>query len=309
MRTTRPATGPRRRAPALIAAMFSAMTAGHHASAQPVEGDAAARADLLDGARRVQAEDYGAAITALERAARGGAGPLAQYNLGLAYRAVGRYRDAVDAWDRYLAAPEPGAPEDRIAATRAERDALLARCSRVRVRFSPDNAVVTVDGAAPPRSRGAEVRAAGVVEWLTDPGEHRIEVRAEGHAPWSQTFVAGAVGSNRTFDVRLSTAPAAGAVTVAGRPIPWWSWLGMGVAAAGFGTAIGFAVDGANIRERCRLDPLGCAANERAIQASLEARTAGTVVSASVGAAGLGLLVTGIVWGPSSPPSLAPTNP
>ncbi len=255
----------------------------------------------MRGAQLLASMNATAAIAPLESAARGGAGPLAWFNLGLAYRAVGRLRDAIDAWDRYLLEPEPSAPSERVSAVRAEREELARRCGLLVLRWAPASATVTVDDRAIATERSAT--AAGSAR--LDPGEHRVAARAPGFDDWSRAVTL-RPGETQEIDVVLSRSPArvipsrvvttvprAATTVPRGEAMPWWGWTGGAVMVAGVATAIALAVDGQAIFDACRAAPAPCAINEAGVQGALDARSAGVVVGASVGAAGLSVLVGG----------------
>jgi hypothetical protein len=287
--------------------------------AEPARAEASPRDELVRGAQLLEGMNATAAIAPLERAARGGAGPLAWFNLGLAYRAVGRLRDAIDAWDRYLSEPEPGAPAERVSAVRTERAALATRCALLVLRWSPASATVTVDDRAVVAASGATTTGSTRL----DPGEHRVEGRAPGFDPWSRAItlrpgetqeIDVVLPRARTLFVPTRAAPSIAPVAASNRAegLPWWGWTGGAVAIAGIATAIALAVDGQAIFDQCRAAPGPCAANEANVQAGLDARTAGVVVGASVGAAGLSVLVGGVVVavvrGPARGATASPTR-
>jgi hypothetical protein len=96
---------------------------------------------------------------------------VVQYNLGLAYRGLGRYRDAIATFRAYLVAPDRAADASRTAAVRAEIDELARRLVPLRVDLRPADATVVVDGRVERAERDV----------LTlDPGLHTVEVSAEG---------------------------------------------------------------------------------------------------------------------------------
>ena len=100
--------------------------------------------------------------------------PLAWFNLALAYRGARRVVAAIDAFERYLAAPEPAAPEVRLTAIRGEVSGLLRSVARLRLSVTPAAAAVRVDGRDVAASDG-EVRV--------DPGTHALSVEAAGFEP------------------------------------------------------------------------------------------------------------------------------
>jgi tetratricopeptide (TPR) repeat protein len=254
--------------------MGAALCLAHRAAhAQTARNEA-----LVQGSALLEAMNAAAAIPLLERATREGAGPLAHFNLGLAYRAVGRYREAIEAWDAYLSAPERDAPAERLSAVRTERAELEQRCLRVELRWSPTSARVFVDDREQASARG------GQTSLLLDASARRIELRAADHRPWSAALL-GRAGTVR-FDVTLQRTPAVTPIASAPR-LPWWAWMGVGIAAASAITAASLAADGQRIYSDCAATPSACAADRQQVQAALDARSTAIGVSAGVGAAGL----------------------
>lgn len=100
--------------------------------------------------------------------------PVVTYNLGLCHRSLGRTADAVDAFERYLAAPEPDAAPELLATVRAEVGRLRALLAAVQLSVTPASARVTVDGRRPERA---------VTDLLLSPGVHVIEAAAAGYRP------------------------------------------------------------------------------------------------------------------------------
>lgn len=249
-------------------------------------------------------QDFVSAMVTLERAAREGAGPRALFHLGRAYRGAGRLRLAVDAWDRYLAAPEPDASPTELARVRAERALVAAQCLRVRLRFAPASAVVTIDGE-PVAPVASAVSADGAREWLLDPRPHRIAVRAQGYREWSTTVGRERAARSYSFEVTLASLNDRATVSVGGRPIPWWTWLGAGMIVGGTTAAIALAVDRDRAAAQCRLDPACATAMSTT---AVDGRNAGIGVSVAVIGAGAALVVAGIILGPASPPTLANTT-
>ncbi|MFO0563529.1 MAG: PEGA domain-containing protein [Polyangiales bacterium] len=278
---------------------------GTIARAQQAAPPLSAAEELVRGAQLLEAMNAPAAIEPLERAANGGAGPLAWFNLGLAYRAVGRRRDALDAWDRYLRAPEPGAPPERLDAVRVEVASIERSLSTLTVRAVPPSIALFVDERPIPRAPDATS-----VSLRLDPGLHRVTARAEGFLPWSRELTL-REAETRALEVSLERiAPVASpsgrllttltprAAPLADRPIvPWWTWVGVGAGALGTVTAIAAAIDGQVIYDRCRVDPARCATDEGAVQSALDLRSSVVVVGASLAVIGGAVVVAGVIVG------------
>lgn len=137
----------------------------------------AARAAFVRGLEALQARRFGEAVLNFEEAVRQRPTPLTQYNLGLAYRGTGRYREAIETFGRYLAEPEPGVLPERLAAIRAAIDQMRQSLVRLSITVTPTEATLRVDG------RPVAIEA-GIA--MLDPGTHVLELSAPGHQPDSR---------------------------------------------------------------------------------------------------------------------------
>lgn len=131
-----------------------------------------ARAAFQQGVAAVEDGRFADAVTALEESYRLRPARVVLHNLGVAYRGLGRHREAVDAFRRYLADPPTRATERELSSVRAEVARLERTLVRVQVTLQPEHARVFVDGRETPVVDGALV---------LDPGAHRLEVRAAGY--------------------------------------------------------------------------------------------------------------------------------
>ncbi len=91
--------------------------------------------------------------------------------LGVTLRGMARYTEAIAAFERYLAAPEADATAEQLAQAHVALAEMRRALGTLVVTVSPSRTTLLVD--ARPRSIGA-----GEVE--LDPGEHVVELRAEG---------------------------------------------------------------------------------------------------------------------------------
>jgi hypothetical protein len=164
------ATTARTVAAALLAC--AALARGPSLGAQPAPD--AARVAFEQGMVALQGNRFRDAVEALE--ASFALRPLAavSYNLGLAYRGVGRNVDAVEAFERYLRAPDADARPERIEALRREVARLRATLVTLAVALQPPHATLRVDGRAV-----VIIDRAAVV----DPGLRTLDVAAEGYQP------------------------------------------------------------------------------------------------------------------------------
>ena len=188
------------------------------ALAQPVDD---ARAAYEQGVAYLAESRFHDAAVALERSNRLRQLPVVTWNLALAYRGLGRNVAAVEAFERYLLAPEPTAPAERLAAVRDELVELRRWVVRVTFTVTPPEATLVIDG----RPQG--VLAAGHALAL-DPGAHVFEWSAVDHRPLRRE-IAGAAGSSEVFNERLEPVqdgrlivdplPLTASVTLDGRPL------------------------------------------------------------------------------------------
>lgn len=109
------------------------------------------------------------ALVEFERAHALAPHPLTRLNLGLAYRELTRYDEAIEAFAAVLVDAQV-TPELAARATR-ERDALLARIGTVAVTSVPEGATITLDG----RGLGTTPLARA---YAVPPGVHAIDARA-----------------------------------------------------------------------------------------------------------------------------------
>lgn len=132
----------------------------------------AARAAFEQGMVALQGNRFRDAVEALEASLA--LRPLAavSYNLGLAYRGIGRNVDAVEAFERYLRAPDADARPERIDALRREVTRLRATLVTLAVTLQPPHATLRVDG-----------HAVVIIdrEAVVDPGLRTLDVAAEGY--------------------------------------------------------------------------------------------------------------------------------
>lgn len=285
------------------------------------------------GVRALMLRQYPEAITLLARADREGAGPLAAYNLGLAYRAIGRRREALLAWERYAATPETNAPAGRLEALRQELNGLRAALGEVEIDYRPNTATVRIDGVERPWDQD-ETRASTdrhVHGWF-EPGTYQLTLEGDGIERQQQsiTVVAGRSASLRLTGIAPSTTtvatgsqttpalqgssdapgstPVPSGSTVAPLQtrettrgaLPWWMWVGVGAAGVGSVTAVALGIDGAlrygSFVDRCATTMSPACADERdALQPRLDAYSGGIIAATTVGVVGLALVIVGVL--------------
>jgi hypothetical protein len=206
-----------------------------HASPSDVER---ARALFIDGSQDVEGYRWADAIPKFEEAYALSCASSALYNLAMALRALGRHREARDAFDRLIANHPDLGGELRSNAEQYRREEaarvavlLLAGIEPdVRPEISFDGEEVTDDGARPLRIE-------------TDAGAHSLVAQIAAHQPFLWEGRVGD-GQTETIDLRFVPLPQGGGVDV----LP----IILGIAAAllvGAGIGLGvFLWDDAQVR-------------------------------------------------------------
>lgn len=112
---------------------------------------------------------FAEAVEALEASVALRPSPPAVYNLGFAYVGLGRHRDAIAQFERWLDQPSRGATPATLATVRAEIARL--RSTLITVTVTPSDATLTINGRAEPLRDGRAI---------VDPGRRVIEVTRTG---------------------------------------------------------------------------------------------------------------------------------
>ena len=162
-------------------------------------------AKLQEGARALQEGAYVDALAAFKEAYRLVPSPKIHFNFGLAYLGLGRYADALDAFESFDREARDAKPES-IAEARKQIAELRGRVATLSIACDTAAAEVFVDG----RARGTTPLGG---PFYVDPGAHQLVVRSAGAAPHVRAFSA-AAGQAVKLDVRL----AAVAITEPARP-------------------------------------------------------------------------------------------
>lgn len=162
-----------RRLPRIWRALIfaTALTGGGVAGAQTADP---ARAAFEQGIAAMRAGRSADAVTSFTASYGLRPVPVALYNLGLAHRAAGNRREAWIAFARYLNGVDAGADPERLAAVRAEMDALRGQMGLLRFAGEPAGTELSVDGRAV---------SFGSPELMVDPGAHEVSATAPGHRP------------------------------------------------------------------------------------------------------------------------------
>lgn len=229
---------------ALVLSAVIAAVAAPHARAQECNAGASAseveraRALFIDGSQDVEAYRWADAIPKFEEAYALSCAPSALYNLAMALRALGRHREARDAFDRLIANHPDLGGELRTNAEQFRREEsarvavlLLAGIDPdVQPEISFDGEEVADDGTRPLRIE-------------TDAGAHSLVAQIAAHQPFLWEGRIGD-GQTQTIELRFVPLPQGGGVEV----LP----IILGVAAAvlvGAGIGVGvFLWDDAQVR-------------------------------------------------------------
>jgi hypothetical protein len=116
---------------------------GHPARAETA-AEQEARALFREGNRRLEAQDYPAALELFRKAYARSPNPKILLNLGTTLRSLGREAEAADAYDRYLADPQAD-PKRRREVEKLVRE-IDAQVGRLRVTVNEPGARVLLDG-------------------------------------------------------------------------------------------------------------------------------------------------------------------
>ncbi len=173
-----------------FACLVLVLALGARAHAQ--ESDQAARAHFELGVRLVEQARWSDAVRELEAARAIRATAPVLYNLGIAYRAIGRVRDGIATFQQFievLGARGSAARRDEVQGYIAE---LQTRIAHLSVSVAPEEAQVLVDG-----------RAIESAELDLDPGVHRVRARAPGHEAFEEEITLGD-GERRTLEISLT---------------------------------------------------------------------------------------------------------
>lgn len=185
-----------------------------------------ARALYARGSEAAEEQRWSDAIDHFERSYSLSGAAVALYSLGYTLRAVGRFRDARDAFDQLL--EDPSVDDD-----------LRAQATPLREEVADKVAVLSLGGLELHDDARVQLDAVEVEDTgqrplpvETDPGEHALRVDAPGFAPFEWR---GSLGGGDRLTVRVELEAAS---------TPWyqspWLWVGAGTALviAGIITAV-----------------------------------------------------------------------
>lgn len=243
------------------------------AFAQPRPEDGRAAMEAYErGNTAMDARQYAVAVREFEESCRLGCAPVARYNLGLAHRAQGHARAALENFERYLREAR-NVPEQRQSAVREAVRELGLRLATLRLTVvSPATFTLSVDG-----------QSAALIDGrvMLDPGDHDLAVTAVGYLAWNERArlqpgqsIDRSVELTREPPTAVTPPPSvaqpagpptAGTSPVATNPVAlnatphpasdrshrpstsiasrWWFWTGVAVLAAGLSVGTYFLVD------------------------------------------------------------------
>ncbi|MBL8685301.1 MAG: PEGA domain-containing protein [Myxococcales bacterium] len=187
------------------------------ALAQGADAQARARARFEEGTRLADELQWAQAAQAFEESYQLFPRPNTLFNLGLAHRALGQYTRAITELERFLQEGTPS-PEERTQVSDA-LDQMRGRLAHLTIVPSVEGARVSVDGTA----------ADANTDLTLDPGNHVIEITAQGYTRYARTITLRQSESQR-HDARLERGGGVSAGVVVG--------IVAGVVAAGVLTGI-----------------------------------------------------------------------
>jgi hypothetical protein len=158
--------------------------------AQSSDAQSRARARFEDGRRFAVQLEWAQAAQAFEESYQLFPRPNTLFNLGLAHRALGQYLKAIEELERFLQEGAP-TPAERVEVSEA-LDSMRGRLAHLTVAPSVENARITVDGNAVEPNTDVTL----------DPGNHVVEVTAQGHVRNAQTITL-RQSESRRLDVRM----------------------------------------------------------------------------------------------------------
>ena len=153
-----------------------------------------ARDAFQRGVAALDAGQFDVAADAFEQSYQLRAVPSVLINLAIARRGQGRYRDAIAAFERFLAEPGPRATPATIAQANSDMQALRAALPTLVIHVEPATSAIALDGQAQTPDGN------GII--TMDPGRHVVEVTSEGYQIDRRTLDVHA-SAHETLTVRL----------------------------------------------------------------------------------------------------------
>ncbi len=131
------------------------------------------------GRTAMEQERYADAIAPFERSYALRPSPVVLYNLAVAYRALGRMRDSIQSFERYLESPSRTATPAELQTVRAEVATMRSRLCVLTVVLTPAETQLRINGRAETVQNGT---------LSLDPGANVIELSAPGYEPQRVTL-------------------------------------------------------------------------------------------------------------------------
>ncbi|HEX4406548.1 MAG TPA: PEGA domain-containing protein [Polyangia bacterium] len=167
---------------------------------------AAARLHFQQGVALYQDRNYDAALAEFLGAYGISHEPVVLYNLGLTYKALFRYSEAVDALDRYLGESGPKISKERRLDVERVVSELKSLLADVTIVVRPADAAVVVDG------RAVTLGIEGIVK--LSPGTHVVEASARGYTGDKRALTVVA-GTPQTLSLVLAEIPHTARIKIA----------------------------------------------------------------------------------------------
>jgi hypothetical protein len=165
------------------------------------------RRHFQQGVALYEERNYAGALAEFQAAYNTAPAPTILYNIGLTYRALYRYPDAIQALQRYLV---EGTSDGQLTPQRREQlqrfiEEMKSLLAPITLLVTPPGARVNIDG------RETNLPADGKIELAA--GSHKIEVAADGHEP-QQREITVVAGEAARVEMQLRAIPRTGKVRV-----------------------------------------------------------------------------------------------
>ena len=245
-----------------------------------------ARALVKQGVQKLRVGDYVEALALFTRAYGIFPSPKIQFNIGQTYKELGRYLDAITAYERFLEAAPKEMSAVVIKLARDNVRDLMRKIAVLTVRISVKGASITVDGQAlghAPLPKPIRLM----------PGPHSVVVKKDGYVP-AVLSPQLAPNERRLLQVTLKRPPRPTVVRVIYRTVHkrrrGLALLWTGVALTGASSLVAAVLGGLALREQKHVDDLSLSLAVRRDAADrgkiFQRTTDGMLIGAGVIAAG-----------------------
>ena len=181
------------------------------------EDSDAARTHFQRGVELLDDSQFAGAVAQLERSLALRETPAVLYNLGLAYRGVGKNKDAIRSFKRFLEIRDEKKHEKMAKLVETLLTELEATLVHLELRVTGGASVVRVDGKQTARADGAH-------DVVLDPGTHTVEVERTGHFAVRKTLVLRA-GERQQVSIDARSKPKPSKISIETTPIDAEIWL------------------------------------------------------------------------------------